>query len=240
MNKTQSIWRRIFYVILPLAGLTLATVACSSDDEEYAPKKAAEASGTWTDPRDNEEYHWVRYGRQEWMAENFRYDLADNVNSTIYTDADESEKNPGSTRNLARYGRLYTLQGAKTACPDGWRLPTDDDWQQLEQTLGMSAGEAASEGWRGNISHAMLSLYDSHSDLNLLLGGYFFAHTPGVSSGWRHMGTYGYYWTATADTLKEGTFYYVRKLTYTKPEVCRMSMEPTGYKLNVRYVRDAN
>ena len=104
--------------------------------------------------------------------------------------------------------------------------------------LGMSAGDAATDGWRGNIASSMLSVYDDHSDLNLLLGGYFFLHV-GYYVSWRYMGTYGYYWTSTPDSSKEGEYYYVRKLSYAHSEVCRMSMEPTSYKLSVRYVRDA-
>ena len=127
---------------------------------------------------------------------------------------------------------------AKAACPDGWRLPSDEDWQRLETALGMSAGDAATDGWRGNIASSMLSVYDDHSDLNLLLGGYFFLHV-GYFGNWRYMGTYGYYWTSTPDSSKEGEYYYVRKLSYAHSEVCRMSMEPTSYKLSVRYVRDA-
>ena len=221
--------------------LTVAFTACSSDDD--APGKTpAERKGTFTDPRDGQQYGFVTYGGLDWTTENCRYDIGDDVNSSIYLDADESgftaNLNEGSTRNLQRYGRLYTLAGAKAACPEGWRLPTDQDWQRLEQTLGMSAADAATDGWRGQVAQSMLSVYDNLSDLNLLLGGYYFLHV-GVSGSWRFMGTYGYYWTATADTTKGDGFYYVRKLTYSTGAVCRMSMEPTSYKLSVRYVRDA-
>lgn len=217
---------------------TAALNACSSDDDSPNPQPPT-AKGTFTDARDGQQYAYVTYDGLDWMAENFRYDIGDAVNSSIYLDADEYESSPASTRNLARYGRLYTLQGAQTACPEGWRIPTDQDWQRLEQALGMAAGEAAAEGWRGSIARQMLTLYGEQTDLNLLLGGYYFANTPGVQSGWRHMGVYAYYWTSTPDEQKDGTFYYVRKLTYSRSEVCRMSMEPTGYKLSVRYVRDA-
>jgi uncharacterized protein (TIGR02145 family) len=212
--------------------------SCSSDDDE--PSKVPSTSqGTWTDSRDNTTYQWVRYDGQDWLAENLRYDINDAVNSSIYLDADEYETNPTSTRNLMRYGRLYTLAGAEKACPDGWRIPTDKDWQRLERAVGMSASDAEAEGWRGHIAKNLLSLYDKKSDMNLLLGGYYTSHTVGGSSGWYHMGAYAYFWTATADTLKEGTFQYVRKLNYTQDGVCRMSMEPTGYKLSLRLVRDA-
>ena len=222
-------------------GVATALTACSSDDDIPA-KTPAEQKGTFTDPRDGQQYGYVTYAGLDWMTDNCRYDIGDDVNSSIYLDADEngftSNVNTGSTRNLQRYGRLYTLAGAKAACPDGWRLPSDEDWQRLETALGMSAGDAASDGWRGKIAGSMLSVYDEHSDLNLLLGGYYFLHV-GISGSWRYMGTYGYYWSSTPDASKEGEYYYVRKLTYSRPEVCRLSMEPTSYKLSVRYVRNA-
>lgn len=51
---------------------------------------------------------------------------------------------------VAQYGFLYSHQAALKAVPEGWRLPTDEDWKQLERTLGLSASEAdMNEAWRG-------------------------------------------------------------------------------------------
>ncbi|MBQ0096136.1 MAG: fibrobacter succinogenes major paralogous domain-containing protein [Bacteroidales bacterium] len=33
------------------------------------------------------------------------------------------------------FGRYYTWEEAQTACPDGWRLPTDQDWADLANTV---------------------------------------------------------------------------------------------------------
>jgi len=216
-------------------------LACSSDDD-IPTAHPADNKGTFIDERDGQQYHYATFAGLDWMTDNAQYDINDDVNSTIYLDADENGgvgyANTNSKRNLAAFGRLYTLEGARKACPEGWRLPTDQDWQRLEQAFGMGADEVAADDWRGNVALAMLSCYDRKNDLNLRLGGYYFQHR-GVQGSWLYMGTFGYYWTATADTAKEGEFYYVRKLCYNRPEVCRMSMEPTSYKLSVRYVRDA-
>ena len=227
-----------------VAGALVATLTACNEDDEPAAKVRPERIGTFTDIRDGEQYGYVTYGGLDWMTENMRYDIHDDVNSTIYLDSDENGgssggSNPGSTRNLARYGRLYTLKGAHMACPDGWRLPTDADWQRLEQALGMAPGDTARDGWRGDIAPSMVSVYDDKTDLNMLLGGYFFLHR-GVGGDWLYMGVYGYYWTDTADDDKGGEYYFVRKMTYNRREVCRMSMEPTSYKLSVRYVREAD
>ena len=216
--------------------------ACGSDDEPLA-KIPAQNKGTFVDPRDGEQYGYATYAGMDWMTENFRYNSADDVNSTIYLDADENgftgTANYASTRNLQRYGRLYTLAGARAACPAGWRLPTDQDWQRLEMALGMSAADTASTDWRGRIAPLMLSIYGNNSDLNMLLGGYYFLH-DGPQGAWSYMGAYGYYWSDTRDDSKEGEFYYVRKFASSREGVCRISMEPASYKLSVRFVRDAN
>ncbi len=125
------------------------------------------------------------------------------------------------------------------ACPEGWRLPTDDDWQKLERQLGMSQGEAESRGWRGNIRHSMVSLKGDSCALNLQLGGYFTRHTTMAMSGWRFMSTYGYYWTATTDTQKGNGYNFYRKFYYNSDAVERESTENDNIQMSVRYVRDA-
>ena len=55
-------------------------------------------------------------------------------------------------QSLAVYGRLYNGYAAidsRGLCPNGWHVPTDEDWLLLELELGMSASDANSAGWRG-------------------------------------------------------------------------------------------
>lgn len=40
----------------------------------------------------------------------------------------------------SEYGLLYNMKQAKVACPKGWRLPTLEDWNNLEISVGASAG----------------------------------------------------------------------------------------------------
>lgn len=48
------------------------------------------------------------------------------------------------------YGYLYSLEAARKAVPDGWRLPSDEDWKRLEIALGMPASEVETlNAWRG-------------------------------------------------------------------------------------------
>jgi len=36
-------------------------------------------------------------------------------------------------------------------CPNGWHLPNDNEWKQLEMNLGMSSTDADGTDWRGTI-----------------------------------------------------------------------------------------
>lgn len=218
--------RAFLWILLACVGF----ISCSNDEEnqEMIP---ASAKGTFTDSRDGNSYGWVRYGNLEWMSENFRYDMKDDSNCQLYLNADDSPVDP------MVYGRLYTYSGAVNACPDGWRLPTDDDWKSLEKVFGMSDSEADGREWRGNVAGLMLSMYGEKTDFNILLAGYFTQNTTAQTNGWRHLGSYGFYWTATKEPEK-GTFYYYRKFIYNSKSIYRESMEP-GNMLSVRYVRDA-
>jgi uncharacterized protein (TIGR02145 family) len=83
----------------------------------------------FTDNRDGKTYQSVTIGNQTWMAQNLDYKLDE---SWCYEDDDAKASD---------YGRLYTWKSALNACPVGWHLPSDDEWKNLERTVGMSEDE---------------------------------------------------------------------------------------------------
>ncbi len=228
--------RKKTIIILMAIVATCVFMSCSKDDDAVPAKVPASASGTWTDPRDGNVYGWVRYGDTEWMTTNLKFYVD---SSYIYQPYSVSNEYIENKDILEKYGRLYTYESAQKACPDGWRVPTDEDWQKLEQRLGMSSAESNALDWRGNIARNMLTINGDTCDLGLQLGGYYTDHTIMGGSGFRFMGVYAFYWTSTPDTDKEGQYYYYRKLTYASNAVYRQSMEPLQQYLYVRCVRDA-
>ena len=122
--------------------------------------EAPDSTGTVTDI-DGNVYQTIKIGDQWWMMENLKVthyrngDPIPNVTnggtwSGLTTGAYcEYDNDPG---NVATYGRLYNwyaVDDSRSIAPEGWHVPTDEEWKQLEMYLGMSQAEADATGWRG-------------------------------------------------------------------------------------------
>ena len=116
------------------ASLCACTDYAQKIEDEYSPVKEESKNDDpflnndvhykeFTDKRNYRTYKAVQIGDLTWMAENLKYEMSD---SWCYNnDKDMCEK----------YGRLYTWYSAQEACPEGWRLPTIDDWNSLNDAV---------------------------------------------------------------------------------------------------------
>gem|GEM_PF-1014807 len=86
-------------------------------------------------------YDGLLIGNQCWMGENLNLDIG---NSYCYND---------DPVMCDVYGRYYDWETAMEACPVGWRLPNDNDWEQLRNYLISRGFNAPVEGVGAQITN---------------------------------------------------------------------------------------
>lgn len=190
-------------------------------------------------------YRTVKIGNQIWMAENLR--------STKFQDGSDIRtafipKNKQD--NLLKFGRLYDwhdVSNRKNICPIGWRVASDEDWKQLEKTIGVTDEDLDKEGWRGD-NDVAISIKESQP--NTLFKSFdqskvnqykFFARPAGVKLGSWYLtqGMYTEFWTSSNAT-DEAAF--ARTLAYScwnthKGEIRRAKLTKT-HMFSVRCVKN--
>jgi uncharacterized protein (TIGR02145 family) len=188
---------RIVIIACFFFSLSVLWTACEKLEEKVC-------TNSFTDERDGQEYCIFTIGAQTWMAENLRYST------------DSSVQNPlNPTTVNAEYGRLYSFNQANMACPNGWHLPTDDEWKVLEMELGMTliAADAINdrgtnegnklkslEGWNETTDSSAIAT-DSIG-FNALASG---EHNPSFGP-YFNLGTNATFWTATVYDTSGGAW----------------------------------
>lgn len=214
---------------------TLKATASDNKDTEASDEITVSiiiATGSFTDIRDGTTYNTVKIGDQWWMSENLNYDPGNG--SWAY------ENDPS---NAAVYGRLYKWKTAVTACPDGWHLPKDNEWIEMEMFLGMSQSDADGFTFRGTDEGSKLkttSGWDNNgngtnsSGFSALPGGYFW-QADGIFEG---MGEDAMFWAPrVSDTTDTGYNAWFRNLNYDSDKVYRENLNRNN-GFSVRCVKD--
>ena len=176
-------------------------------------------TASFTDPRDGQVYGTVKLAGRWWMAQNLNYDTP---GSWCYAN-DLSE--------CSEMGRLYTNAAARNACPPGWHLPTDDEWQTLEAYLGIHLEDINTRGLRG-INAGYLLTSKEGIGFNALFAGYMNTRSKMFYS----LNQSTYFWTSSFDK-SEGN-YWVRQLFSYSGKIERTSQVSTYNAFSVRYIRD--
>jgi len=173
--------------------------------------------GTFTDPRDGKEYNTVKIGGKVWMAENLAFEAP----SSKYYKDDPTYK---------KYGRLYDWETAIKACPPGWHLPSNEEWDKLITAVGKYKTAKflkATSGWND---------YNGKSGNGIGTG---FSALPGggYSNGsFFGVGECGGWWSASEDI---GHSAYYRYIGHDDDEhVFRSSGDKKSNLFSVRYLKD--
>ncbi|MBT4362772.1 MAG: T9SS type A sorting domain-containing protein [Candidatus Marinimicrobia bacterium] len=111
---------------------------------------------------DGNVYETIVIGDQEWMVENLKvthYRNGEPIPNLI-ENGEWTSTNSGAfcyynndTGNADTYGVLYNwfaLTDPRGFAPEGWHIPTDEEWKALEMHLGMSHSDADMTGLRGS------------------------------------------------------------------------------------------
>ena len=177
----------------------------------------------FTDPRDGYRYAVVTLGKQQWFAENLRFKTGD---SRCYE---------GDEANCADHGRLYRLADALKACPSGWRVPSEEDWQNLERWLGMSEADILKEDSRGDPLGRRLK-FGGDTGFDVRYSGWIDPHLTDSS---RAMGRNAAYWASTAGEPDDVSATAWHRDVATNRNTIWRSVVNVTYWISVRCVRGA-
>ena len=232
MKKRQ----KISIYLLMLFGVFLVFASgCKKDDD---------TANTINDPRDGTVYKTVTLGTQVWMAENLKYlpkDPGVRPQSEgsytepyyyVYGYEGASVSGAKATDNYNTYGVLYNWTAAMNDCPDGWHLPSDEEWTQLTDYLGgesVAGGKLKETGtthWNSPNTGAT-----NETGFTALPGAY----RSGHGGGFFNIGFTGVWWSATENTTESAKEWWVSN-QYSDLYGFLSSPKDAGY--SVRCVRD--
>ena len=145
------------------------------------PKQNIRSEGhidTLFDCRDGNTYKTIKIGNQIWMAENLAYE------DGYYTIANNKDQN-----YIKKYGYLYSWNAAKSACPQGYHLPTKAEFETLLDNYG------GGKNFNNKNYKALIS--GGASGFSALLGGYMSYDYFGYFGYIGDIGNSGDFWTAT-------------------------------------------
>ncbi|MCD4698393.1 MAG: hypothetical protein K8S16_19375 [Bacteroidales bacterium] len=223
-----------------LTGDTLNTIIISLNNN---PNTTAEAhaeymfnskdlyiNGEFSDQRDGKIYSTVKLGNQTWFSQNLAYETS---GSWYYND-DEIQ--------FGAFGLLYTWQSAQTACPEGWRPATDNDWKKLEgladSEFSYTDTEWDNSGYRGSDAGKQLKSNtgwlssgngNNKFDLGIMPGGVRINEGQYLNNGYS-----AYFWTA--DSKNDNTAW-TRQFDHNSFQVLR-NPDDKNYGYSVRCVKN--
>jgi len=199
------------------SSIDCSTISSSSINEDlcldFDPEAEVEHYGKmkkqFCDERDGQKYVYVQIGEQIWMAQNLKYAICGSKcgaeeNYWLKLKDDNSEI-------CDKYGRLYDWNTALTVCPEGWHLPSDEEWEVLKDYAGNSiAGtrlKTVGYDWACEYSEPLYKRDITHSQIaecyDLIEGtdDYGFSALPGsygiYTGRFYNVGEEGHWWSAT-------------------------------------------
>ncbi|MBL0341822.1 MAG: fibrobacter succinogenes major paralogous domain-containing protein [Bacteroidetes bacterium] len=230
--------------------LVILLPACKEEDE---PVPVIE-TGKVTDI-DGNEYKTVKIGNQWWMAENLKVSKYNNgtpipfVQDPNFGWATVQDACCLYNNSSNSTGYLYNFEAVTNTsklAPEGWHIPTDSEWKQLELHLGMSGSEVDFTGWRGSNEGEKLKMeansgwafyenvwatnesgFSAEAGSCIVFNGKL--GNPGIQYN-------GFWWTSSEDSDTEAWY---RHMDYKERRIFRFHGQ-NNYGFSIRCVKDAN
>ena len=199
-------------------------------------------------------YRTVVIGKYEWMVDNLKttkYNDGTKI-PLVTNDSAWASLNSGAccwynndNSNAEKYGALYNWYAVNTGklCLEGWRVPTDEDWNYLESYVNEIIGKNEAP-------------FDDYENYGSQTGKYLKANSGWIESGngpdtfgfsalpggerqaskgkFFHLGKNGFWWSASEENEFNAWF---RCIIYSLNDVTR-NTHPKRFGFAVRCVRD--
>lgn len=167
------------------------------------------SQNTFIDTRDHHEYKTVKIGNQVWFAENCAY-KPETGNFWAYDD---------NKQNLAEFGYLYDWETAKQIAPEGWHLPSKEEFKTLVNSLG---GDETYEAFSA-------LKQGGSSGFNTLKAGFYW-----FDEGYNGMNELAIFWTSSPD---DDEYAWDCKVG-ADGETANISVSNKKSGLSVRFIKD--
>ncbi len=193
---------------------------------------------------DGNVYKVVKIGSQEWMAENLKVTHFRTGEEIPHIDENLSWNSMSAAYcyyenqpiNLDVYGAIYNyyaVSDQRNICPEGWHIPTTDDWKLLVEFLdgkdnaGGKMKVAGTDYWLSENTGG-----DNSSGFTALPGGY---RSP--SGAFNNLGTLGAWWssdTGLSNPSENASYLFI----YNNSPFAVIEELPKLYGLSVRCIKD--
>lgn len=214
-------------IIIGLLAL-ISLISCHKNDENSKVGKTSavfnksKIYGTVKD-YDGNEYKTIEIGNQIWMAENLRtthYQNGDEIQNckdslewgNLKSGAYCTYKNTNDPDSIATFGFLYNgyaVSDSRNIAPEGWHVPTDQDWDNLETFVAEGEAETTSIGngvaggklkEAGQLHWGYANHADNKSGFTAMPGGQRSVSNTesGLVSVYHYITYFGCYWSCTS------------------------------------------
>jgi uncharacterized protein (TIGR02145 family) len=230
-------------------------VGCDKNETQL-PQQNTFETGSVADVK-GKVYKTIKIGSQWWMAEDLAVDVYrdSSLIKKIDNNAQWSEDTSGAfvISNGNYYYNWFAVSHMKSIAPLGWHVPTDQEWKQLENYLGMQSSETDKSGWRGTFEGNKLKIGGPYATTienqkwnnQLSIDGFDFINESGFSALPNNCrlfnGSYGEpigrsqgFWWTTTEIANDAWF---RNLDYKKTNILR-SHVLKNYGFAVRCIKD--